>query len=71
MLVIGFRGVRKRVNETKVGEVCLEVMDREGASYLEEAWGHGTTWHGVVGWHVAHYWAGRSCCALKDKDTVL
>lgn len=37
-------------------------------SYLEEAWGHGTTWHGVVGGHVAHHRAGCRRCTLKHKN---
>lgn len=40
-------------------------------SYLEEARGHGSTWHGVVGWHVAHDWAWRCCCALKHNNSQL
>lgn len=45
--------------------------NREGKTYLEEAWGHGTTWHGVVRGHVAHHWAGRCRCALKHINTVI
>lgn len=36
-----------------------------GGAHLKEARGHWTTWHGVVGGHVAHDRAGRRCCALK------
>lgn len=46
-------------------------MVTEGKSYLEEAWGHGTAWHGVIRGHVAHHWAGRCCCALKHKNKVI
>lgn len=45
--------------------------DRGGKSYLEEAWWHGTAWHGVVRGHVAHHWAGRCCCALKHTNMVI
>lgn len=40
-----------------------------GRVYLEEARGHGTTWHGVVGGHVAHHWAGRRRRALEQINT--
>lgn len=42
-----------------------------GKSYLEEARGHGTAWHGVVGRHVAHHRAGRRSCALKHTSAVI
>lgn len=34
-------------------------------TYLKEARGHGSTWHAIIGWHVAHHWTGSSGCALK------
>lgn len=46
-------------------------INREGKTYLEEAWGHGTTWHGVVRGHVSHHWTGRCCCALKYTNTAI
>lgn len=33
--------------------------------YLKEARGHGSTWHAIIGWHVAHHWTGSSGCTLK------
>lgn len=33
--------------------------------YLKEARGHGSTWHAIIGWHVAHHWTGSSSCTLK------
>lgn len=40
-----------------------------GRTYLEEARGHGTAWHGVVGGHVAHHGAGCCRCALEQRST--
>lgn len=34
-------------------------------SYLKEARGHGSSWHTIVGWHVAHHWTGSSGRTLK------
>lgn len=58
--VVGYEGWRRG-----------QGSDREGKTNLEEARGHGTTWHGVVGGHVAHHWAGRRRCALKHTNTAI
>lgn len=36
-------------------------------SYLKEGRGHGSSWHAIVGWHVAHHWTGGGGCALKTE----
>lgn len=70
----------KRELSVKVfaGNRCMEERTAEQqrggegrGAYLKEAWGHGTTWHGVVGGHVAHYRAGCRRCALKHTKTVI
>lgn len=35
-------------------------------SYLKEAWGHGSSWHAVIGGHVAHHWTGGSGRTLEN-----
>lgn len=38
--------------------------------YLKEARGHGSAWHAIVGWHVAHHWTGGSGRTLGKKKTT-
>ncbi len=37
-------------------------------SYLEETWGHGSSRHAVIRWHVAHHWTWSSGRTLKYKN---
>lgn len=47
------------------GWARVEVSEKSYFSYLKEGRGHRSSWHAIIGWHVAHHWTGSSGRTLQ------